>query len=107
MNELKKVEISVLTISSDSDPRYNSAMRELSSIGENTCDFAKWFSCSQIATATFCVQDITHIITKMRNFILRTLWAAKQLPFGNRSIDIAHLYVLLYKYSKDKHFLTE
>lgn len=107
VNELKKVEISVLTISSDSDPRYNSAMRKLSSIGENTCDFAKWFSCSQIATAPFCVQDITHIITKMRNFILRTLWAAKQLPFGNRSIDIAHLYVLLYKYSKDKHFLTE
>lgn len=107
VNELEKVGITVLTISSDSDPRYNSAMRELSSIGKNTCKFAKWFSCSQSTSAPFCVQDMVHIITKMRNFFLRTKWTEKKLPFGNHSIDIAHLYVLLYKYSKDKHLLTE
>lgn len=33
--KLNKVGISILTISSDSHPRYNSATRELSSIGEN------------------------------------------------------------------------
>lgn len=106
-NELNKVGISVLSISSDSDPRYNAAMRDLSTLGENSCGVAKWFSCNQNVTAPFYVQDMTHIITKMRNFILRTLWASKQVPFGNRTIDIAHVYVLLYKYSKDKHLLTE
>lgn len=107
VNELIKIGIIVLSISSDSDPRYNSAMRELSGIGQNTFDFAKWFSCSLNILAPYCIQDLIHIITKMRNFILRTLYNSKILPFGNRSIDIAHLYVLLYKYSKDKHLLTE
>lgn len=105
-NELQKVGITVLTISSDSDARYNAAMRELSTLGENSC-VAEWFSCRQNASPAFLVQDTVHIITKMRNFILRTLWAQKKIPFGKRIIDIAHVYVLLYKYSKDKHLLTE
>lgn len=106
-NELNKVGIVVLTISSDSDPRYNSAMRELSGLGESPYEFAKWFSSNKNMSPPFSIQDMIHIITKMRNFFLRTLRDAKKLPFGDFYIDISHVYVLLYMHSKDKHLLTE
>lgn len=104
-NELKKVGIEVLTWSSDSDPRYNAAMRYLSKLG--TKSKISWFSSSEISSGPIYLQDIIHIITKLRNLLLRTKWAKKQLFFGKFKIDMAHLYILLYKYSKDKHQLTE
>lgn len=94
-NELNKVGIEVLTISSDSDPR------------ECPYEFAKWFSSNKNMSPPFSIQDMIHIITKMRNFFLRTLRDARKLPFGDCYIDISHVYVLLYMHSKDKHLLTE
>lgn len=104
-NELKKVGVEVLTWSSDSDPRYNAAMRFLSKLGEKSKIL--WFSSCEVISGPICLQDIIHIITKLRNLLLRTKWAKKQLFFGKFKIDMAHLYILLYKYSKDKHQLTE
>lgn len=105
VSELEKVGISVLTFGSDSEPRYNSVMREFSKLG--TKSKSKWFACGDSISLPICVQDPTHIITKLRNLLLRTKWLQKKLPFGNCSIDMMHLYVLLYAFSKDKHQLTE
>lgn len=104
-NELAKVGITVLTISSDSEPRYNSAMRDLSRLG--VASKIKWFSCGENISTPIYVQDVIHIITKLRNLLLRTKWLNKKLPFGQFTIDMVHVYVLLYKYSKGEHQLTE
>ncbi|XP_055308274.1 uncharacterized protein LOC129572356 [Sitodiplosis mosellana] len=104
-NELAKVGISVLTISSDSEPRYNAVMRDLSQLG--VASSIKWFSCGKNILNPFYVQDIIHLITKLRNLILRTKWLNKKLPFGKFKIDMLHVYVLLYMYSKGEHQLTE
>ena len=105
VNELNKVGVQVLTIGSDSDPRYNSAMRDISNLGMKSQ--VKWFACGDSILRPICVQDTFHIMTKLRNLLLRTKWLRKKLPFGNCSIDMMHLYVLLYSFPKDQHQLTE
>lgn len=107
--ELKRLNINVLTVSSDSDPRYNSAMRQLSKLG-NKNNFMRswWFSCGDILNRwAFFVQDIIHIATKLRNFLLRTLLGRKIVPFGNKFITVKHLFTLLVMFTKDVHQLTE
>lgn len=105
VRELAKIGIKTLTISSDSDPRYNSAMRELSKLGMKSN--INWFSCSVNISTPIYIQDTVHILTKLRNFFLRTKAKQKKLPFGDYSIDMMHLYVLLYTFPKDHHQLTE
>lgn len=104
--ELKKLDIKVLAISSDSDPRYNGAMRQFSSLGNPSSDFPKWFKCGNNKYGPFCFQDMIHIATKLRNFLLRTCFDKKKLPFGTHLIRVENLYELLQKCSKDKHLLT-
>lgn len=131
--ELKKIGINVLTISSDSDPRYNAAMRLLSKLG---CDGGRgsnvaWFSCNGSMNGPFFIQvhiysnfsykslfkifcylfekpiqDTIHNGTKLRNFILRTISNRKRLPFGKYFIDWNHLHILLEDFGKDEHQLT-
>lgn len=107
--ELGKLNIQTLTISSDSDPRYNGAMKKLSKLGYRSkyIDF-NWFCANAtIDDSTFFVQDLQHIGTKLRNFFLRTSYKKTKLPFGpNHLIDLKHLYYLLDNFSKDKHQLT-
>lgn len=56
----------------------------------------------------FFVQDTVHIATKLRNFFLKTIVNSKLLPFGCKYfIQIGHLEVLLKKFTKDKHNLSE
>lgn len=43
---------------------------------------------------------------KLRNFLLRTLYDKRLVPFGNGFIRIEHLYELLNMFTKDKHQLT-
>lgn len=45
ISKLRQLDIKIISISSDSDPRYNSAMRELSSLGNSSKLFPKktWF----------------------------------------------------------------
>lgn len=102
--ELEKVKINVLTISSDSDTKYNKAMRMISGLGMKT--IIDWFSIRENSNGPFCIQDLIHIATKMRNFLLRTINNKKKVPFGKGFIHINYLYELLNMFSKDKHQLT-
>lgn len=108
--ELETIGIHVLTISSDSDPRYNSAMRKNSSLGKKSNIFGEvdWF-CSGLdikSKKTFNFQDFIHLVTKLRNFFLKTLGDAAKLPFGDYYIRIDHLQFLLEHFNKDEHELT-
>lgn len=111
-DNLQKVGIKTITLSSDSDPKYNSAMKSLSMIGVESNYFTDcdWFSCGDLnisENAQFCVQDVPHIGTKLRCLLLKTLKNPKKLPFGKKFyIQQAHIAYLLNKFTKDKHNLT-
>lgn len=107
-NELKKANIDVITISSDSDPKYNSAMRKLSKLGSSSALLSgvDWFNMGE-DQVPFFVQDTVHIATKMRNQLLTTIKVPTKLPMGpNLYIQIKHLNFLLRNFSKDQHCLT-
>lgn len=107
VSELKELNIDVLTISSDSAQPYNSAMRVKSKLGCRSDIFdAKWFSCDPHENDPIFVQDTIHVGTKIRNLLLRTLWASNKLQFGKYFIDINHLKELMDKLPKDMHELT-
>lgn len=55
-SELEKIGIKVLTISSDSDPRYNAAMRLLSKLGCRRDVYVIWFSCDGKIVGPFFIQ---------------------------------------------------
>lgn len=99
--ELKKVGIDVLTIASDSDPKYNAAMRKMSKLGQCIS-----YPRDMNIGGPFCIQDIIHIATKLRNFLLRFKWNGHILPFGKYFVDLEHLYELINTVGKDRHFLT-
>lgn len=102
--ELAKVNIRVLTFNSDSDPKYNKAMRTLSGLGIQSDNIL--FSCAGNADGPFYFQDPIHIATKLRNFLLRTIYDKRTIPFGSGFIRIEHLYTLMNMFSKDRHQLT-
>lgn len=105
--ELKKQNIEVVAISSDSDPKYNRVMRKLSTLGSmSVYSNHKWFACDfKNINTPFYIQDITHIGTKLRNFLLR--FKNKKLSFGPKYfIELEHLYSLMNSMSKDQHLLT-
>lgn len=104
--ELEKLNIKVFIIASDSDPKYNSAMKQLSGLGSNVkSPSLNWFTCNLQNTNPFFVQDPTHIGTKLRNFLLR--FYNKMLAFGPKYyIQLEHLYILLNTFTKDQHLLT-
>lgn len=113
---LKNVGINVLTIASDSDTRYNSAMRVNSMLGvkpeylSEALKNVNWFR-SGNASPPFYIQDPYHIGTKLRNLLLKTLEYLESLPFGEQDaelfIQINHLKHLLKHFGKDEHLLTE
>lgn len=116
VDQLKNVNITVLSISSDSDPKYNSAMRKNSHLGLpcessslNRFGHFDWFSCGNYVTMLnhpFYVQDTIHIGTKLRNFFLKTKWKPNRLPFGKKYfIKMQHLDFLLENFSKVDHML--
>lgn len=103
--ELKKVGIRTLCWSSDSEPKFNASMRQLTEMGKKTEH--DWFSCPLDSIAPFFFQDIYHIITKMRNLLLRLRsHSTRKLPFGKYLIQLEHLTELIAKVDKDRHFLT-
>lgn len=111
--KLQEHGIKVLTISSDSDPRYNSAMKANSMLGQTNDIFpdVDWFS-SRNASPPFYFQDTVHLGTKMRNHLLKTIGNSKKFPFGKIDttelfIQVDHLKHLLSKFNKDQHCLTE
>lgn len=107
--ELASLGIKDLTMGSDSDPKYNAAMRYHSKLGLSS-DLIKfvWFSSAASDDRPFNFQDPEHIATKFRNFILRTTYNQRKLPFGhNNSIELKHLYFIMDKFKKDRHELTQ
>lgn len=109
-NELKKVGIGVLSISSDSDPKYNAAMRKNSCLGYESSDILQkndLFKCGSNEQPPFYVQDHFHILTKMRNLLLKTENYPKKLRFGRFYIQMSHIAKVMTTSSKDQHFLTK
>lgn len=116
INELKQLNIYVIAFSSDSDPRYNTAMRKLSQLGKKSKWFgSNWFSFGGKRKKTpthlheidpVYIQDTTHIATKLRNLTLKTIKNEKKLKIGNYFIKQSHLRYLVENYSKDEHNLT-
>lgn len=110
VDELNNRNIKVLTISSDSDPKYNCAMRINNFLGvrQTTLRHVEWFCCDVNLDGPFYVQDTPHIGTKGRNAFLKTWTQPKRLPFGDKYyIQVEHLEFLTEHFSKDKHLLTK
>lgn len=109
VRELSKMNIRVLSISSDSDPKYNSAMRKKCMLGEtsNIFDFVNKSDQVDFGNAPFYVQDTVHIATKIRNFLLKTLSEPRKLPFGAKKfVKLGDLKFLMKNFPKDQHQLT-
>lgn len=104
--ELKKIGIGVLSISSDSDPKFNAAMRINSGLGNDSSYIDETFKCGSNLQPPFYIQDYPHIATKLRNLLLKTIANAEKLPFGDYFIQHAHLQQLIEKEDRDKHLLT-
>lgn len=105
--ELKKQNISVICIASDSDPRYNSAMRKISQLGHSSGLFSncRWFNSGSNYQLPVCIQDPPHVATKCRNQLLKSSY--QKLRFGSRYyIKIEHLQRLIQIRPKDEHWLT-
>lgn len=103
-NELSKVNIKVLIISSDSDPKYNRAMRKMYELKFKSVQLNGSSNEMKNMCCPFFVQDPTHVGTKLRNFLLG--FVNKELKFGpNYLIELEHLYYLL-NFPKDQHLLT-
>lgn len=88
-------------VASDSDPKYNTSMRQLSMLGCETTDFINkdYFACGDkfnFENDTFYFQDLIHIVTKLRNSFLKSINNKKVIPFGSKYfVQLEHLYVLL------------
>lgn len=106
--ELEKLGISVLTFASDSDPRYNTAMKRTSLIGcvSDVFKDCEWFSYGH-NQCPFYIQDVVHLTTKLRNQFLKTMKNPRLLPFGKKLfVRSQHVQFLLQNFSKDQHCLT-
>lgn len=106
--ELQKVGIGTLTWSSDSDPKYNAAMRMNSNLGNDSKQLSMngVFKCGTKIGPPFQEQDHDHIDTKAINLLRKTNDIPEKLPFGLYFISIEHLRTLLSVQRKDKHLLT-
>lgn len=108
-NKLNELGITVLTISSDSDPKYNSAMRKNSRLGRKSDVFfgAEWFKCGRSVNFPFYVQDTVHLGTKLRNLLFKTFRDPSMLKFGDSYILMAHLQYIVNNIPKDQHEITQ
>lgn len=106
--ELKQVGIGVLASASDSDPKYNAAMRKNSMLGAEPKEIAMKgiFKCGITLKPPFYFQDFPHVGTKLRNLFLKTISVPRKLRFGKYFVQQEHLKQLMNIESKDKHFLT-
>lgn len=101
VSELEQHGITVVTIASDSDSRYNSVMRINMNLGGNNPEYPDWFN-ARSDLKYIPIQDTVHIGTKMRNRILD-----HKLKFGKHIISIDHVLSLLKLVPKTEHNLTE
>lgn len=104
VKELSNVGIKVLTFSSDSDPRYNGAMRDIiiSNKTDESSSFPSWFQFDCSTAEYVPIQDTVHIGTKLRNRLLN-----RDLKFGRYVVSVEHLIDLMSDVSRDKHGLRK
>lgn len=111
--ELKKIGIEVLGISSDADTRLLSAMRHQTKIGtqdkmdvilDNHLEIFYEPYFNAVPTELLFIQDPIHNVTKLRN---RLLNSAICIPMGNRYVTVSHLEILLNSVPKSVHKLTK
>lgn len=102
--ELREKGVKIHNIASDGDSRPLRVMKFLSKIGQpnNSYFDCEWFSCGGFVETTF-TQDLFHILTKLRNILLK---CSRILPIGNKIVSSSHLKYLIEIVSKDKHRLT-
>lgn len=92
-----------LGFSADGDIRLLRCMRyKTPSISQSSTDEDLLFK-TITQNSTFCIQDIIHLIAKMRNRLLK---AGILLPMGSKIVSVSHMKILVNKYSKDKHGLV-
>lgn len=113
INNLERRGISVVSFASDSDPRFNTAMKILSKLGQKSQIYPSvtWFSCDYPTTdfkriSTNFFQDMPHIATKLRSFFLRSRKSSCKFSFGKYFIEQSHLKKMIVWFSKDVHNLT-
>lgn len=106
VTELQSLNIQVLGISSDGDSRLLKSMKICSQLGTTTPSNNSYQNCSwySVDERFICVQDPTHVGTKLRNRLLKP---SILLPIGKLLISKSHLAYLIKTLSKDKHLLTE
>lgn len=104
VEELENIGIKVVTFSSDADPRYNGAMKDLifSCPADKSDKFPGWFEFDCSIAKYFPIQDTVHIGTKLRNRIL-----TNDLMFGQNEISVDHIRTLVQTVSRDQHGLYE
>lgn len=101
--ELRKRNIEVISISTDSDPKFNGTMRKMLNFKTNSThstDFPNWFNVDMLNNM-IPVQDTIHIGTKLRNRLLNS-----NLMFGKHTISVKHLTELVDRFPKCAHRLT-
>ncbi|KAG4071989.1 hypothetical protein HA402_000637 [Bradysia odoriphaga] len=103
-DQLKENGVKIHNIASDGDSRPLKAMKYLSRIGQPNDSYfdCEWFSCGAFVETTF-TQDLFHILTKLRNLLLK---CSRIIPVGNKIVSATHLNYLIENVSKDKHKLT-
>lgn len=105
--KLSEVGIKIVGISSDGDSRLLKAMRHKNKLPciNNYKLPAEWseFFFADFDSEISCIQDPTHIGTKLRNRILNT---KKLLILGDEIVSINHLTILVKQEPKSDHFLT-
>lgn len=102
--ELRKKGITIENIATDGDARPLKVMKCLSRIGRTDLSYldCEFFSCGGKVETTM-TQDVTHIITKLRN---RLITYSRIYPIGKNIISSSHLKTLVDTVSKDKHLLV-
>lgn len=107
--ELAKIGITVFSIASDSDTKFNAAMRKNTFLGNSSNEYSMngMFMCGTKFEPPYYIQDFPHIGTKLRNLFLQTITSANKLPMGNFYIQQDHLRELMDTCTRDQHHLTE
>lgn len=99
--ETSKSGIEIMGVSSDGDSRLLKCMRFVSKLPENNLE-RPWFQCNT-EPLLVCVQDTVHIGTKFRSKLLKS---SNILVVGNKIITVSHLKIVLDRFPKDTHGLT-
>lgn len=105
--KLSEVGVKIIGVSSDGDSRLLKAMRHTNKLPciENYKLPEKWidFFVADFDSEISCIQDPTHIGTKLRNRILNNKIL---LLLGDEIVSINHLTILVQQEPKSVHFLT-